>query len=140
MVTFKSFVNMPKFVYIVRSGDTNRYKIGKTKNIYQRFKKLNGTEAPFYITPIHYIQVINNTDIEKYLHIKYKKYKAKGEWFELNENLVKNVISDMNIKQVVQLAEELTSEELIELQIKIIELCKYKIPRNNERLNEQFRR
>ncbi|MFO5491751.1 MAG: GIY-YIG nuclease family protein, partial [Cuspidothrix sp.] len=33
------------------------------------------------------------------LHHKYKDYKVKGEWFELTEKQVENVIQDMNFLQ-----------------------------------------
>ncbi|OUL29073.1 GIY-YIG nuclease family protein [Nostoc sp. 106C] len=124
---------MPEFVYLVQSGETNRYKIGITKNIDQRFKKLGGTDAPYYVQPIHHIEVTNSRVIEKYLHRKYKSYKAKHEWFELNENLVKNVVRDMVFEQILQLAEELSYKGILELQLKIAELCLEKITEKSER-------
>ncbi|BAY89452.1 MULTISPECIES: GIY-YIG nuclease family protein [unclassified Tolypothrix] len=123
---------MSQFVYIVRSGETNRYKIGMTKNIYQRFKKLQGTDAPYYINSIHHIKVINSRVIEKYLHNKYKSYQVKGEWFELNENLVKSVVKDMDFQGILQLAAELSIEELLELQMELIKLCHSKIAQTSE--------
>ncbi|BAZ86723.1 GIY-YIG nuclease family protein [Dolichospermum compactum] len=90
---------MSEFVYLVRSGDTTRYKIGMSDNLARRLQQLNGKQSPYEVFVVSSIEVINALPIEKTLHHKYKDYRRKGEWFELTDEQVENVIQDMNFLQ-----------------------------------------
>lgn len=69
-------------VYLIRAGETNLYKIGRTTDINRRLKQLQGMGA-------HTLQVIqlfschDAVAVESALHKKFRAYRVQGEWFEL---------------------------------------------------------
>jgi len=65
--------------YILKDETNNFYKIGKSVNPIIREKTLQ-SEKP----TIKMIKVFNK-DIEKELHNKYKEFRVRGEWFDLNK-------------------------------------------------------
>jgi hypothetical protein len=67
----------PKLTYIMKDEVNNLYKIGKSINPKHREKTLQ-SEKP----SIKMIKIFDK-DIEKELHSKYKKYRKRGEWFDL---------------------------------------------------------
>jgi hypothetical protein len=71
--------------YIIQAGDTNYYKIGKTKrSVHKRLKELQ-TGSKDKLT----VHIVFNEDIEVELHKKYTLSRLKGtEWFliaDINE-------------------------------------------------------
>ncbi|MTJ10551.1 GIY-YIG nuclease family protein [Anabaena sp. UHCC 0204] len=99
------------FVYLLKFGDTTVYKIGMTNDFYGkkgsngkkgsrgRLQTINSKQVPYESKEIHKIEVINAMPIEKTLHHKYEDYRFRGEWFELTDEQVENVIQDMNFLQ-----------------------------------------
>jgi hypothetical protein len=71
--------------YIMKDELNSLYKIGKSKNPRLREKTLQ-SEKP----TIKMIKVIND-DIEKELHNKYKDFRIRGEWFNLNKIQIKYI-------------------------------------------------
>jgi hypothetical protein len=71
--------------YIMKDELNSLYKIGKSKNPRLREKTLQ-SEKP----SIKMIKVIND-DIEKELHNKYKDFRIRGEWFNLNKIQIKYI-------------------------------------------------
>lgn len=73
-----------EYVYLMRAGDTQYYKIGRTKRDPQKRKnELNGTLAPFEIKLVCQIKTDDSAKLEKELHEKYKGNRERGEWFNL---------------------------------------------------------
>ena len=72
-------------VYVVNINETNKYKIGFTKNLKARLQAFR-TAIPFKLNLIHYVETKHYVSLEKLIHSQFKNYRRKGEWFELNEN------------------------------------------------------
>lgn len=66
------------------------HKIGITSNIAARLSALDGS-TPFSVTLIHSKKVADAPRIEKELHIKYKEFNTKKEWFNLTDAQVKEI-------------------------------------------------
>jgi phage regulator Rha-like protein len=80
-----------KHIYIIKN-ENNLYKIGVAKNVNKRINAIKTQSA-------HKIQVIfiskqiyNALKIESVIHKKYKLKRIIGEWFELNEDDVNDII------------------------------------------------
>lgn len=69
------------FIYIIKSGEF--YKIGKTININNRFKKYI-TENPNRIELVYYFYVKNYSIEEEKLHDIFKHKQHNREWFKLD--------------------------------------------------------
>lgn len=100
--------NEPKEKKVVVSGlylmeSKNKYKIGVSKNVERRLKELNN--RPFETKLIaHKNNVENAYDIEEKLHFKYQNKRLGGEWFELNEKEVDEVVSFINNLKGVEIS------------------------------------
>ena len=70
------------FVYLARSGATNWYKIGLSKQPYKRMSQLQ-VGTPLEITLIERVFSMNAPKLEKALHDYYEAYWLRGEWFDL---------------------------------------------------------
>lgn len=71
---------IPWFIYLIKSLD--HYKIWKTTNIENRYKKYL-TENPNKIELIHYFKCNDYTEMEIFLHDKFKHKNHNREWFNL---------------------------------------------------------
>src|SRR5699024_8892039 len=69
----------------------NRYKIGITTNYKDRLRSLN-TIVPFGITIIEIYPSSKYKEIEKEVHERFNNRRRNGEWFEFNENDLKEFI------------------------------------------------
>lgn len=73
-------------VYIIEMADENLkyplYKIGISNAPGRRLQSLN-TASPFELKLIHKFVAEPAEDAEANLHLKYQKYRMKGEWFKL---------------------------------------------------------
>lgn len=77
-------MNAEGFIYIAGNKLFPDYvKIGRTKNIRQRMKKL-GTGVPEPYNVLHCELVINAVEVETRLHREFSFYKKNGEWFEIS--------------------------------------------------------
>lgn len=70
------------YVYLVRHGSRNEYKIGKSYNPIRREGEIR-LELPEKIQPIHYIKTDDPTGIENYWHSRFANKRKEGEWFSL---------------------------------------------------------
>lgn len=73
--------------YIMHDPITNLYKIGKSRNPKFREKTLCSQ------TPQIFLFAVCNYNIEKELHKKYAHKRVRGEWFKLNNDDLKKIIS-----------------------------------------------
>lgn len=76
------------YVYIIRHGTRNEYKIGKTYNPIRREGEIR-LELPEKIKPIHYIKTDDPAGIENYWHSRFASKRKEGEWFSLTKEDVR---------------------------------------------------
>lgn len=80
---FFIFTNsMKKFIYLIQSLESSKYKIGISKNPQKRLIQIqtgNGEELKI----VAQYETENYSLIEGFLHRKYMHLKTKGEWFYL---------------------------------------------------------
>lgn len=82
--------NKPSHVYILKGGGL--VKIGISFDVKNRYKKLC-TSSPVPLELIYNVDIIDARKIEKELHSKYKDYNSHGEWFNLTDTQVKEIIT-----------------------------------------------
>lgn len=83
------------FLYILRNGKTQEYKIGITSNLNRRISELQ-TGCPHELTIVKLWQHYQRKTIEKYervLHRYYKEYRIRsnGEWFKLPKSEIEKL-------------------------------------------------
>lgn len=78
------------FLYIIRSGDTNKYKIGISKDPKQRLEALQ-TGNGETLEIVHTFPTRYDYKLEAGLHNSYKSKKTIGEWFEFSEKELSEV-------------------------------------------------
>lgn len=73
-----------KFVYIICDPANDLYKIGVTKNIYnKRMKQLQtGNGSELHIVKFH--ETYFPYRVEKYLHMYFSNKHERGEWYRLD--------------------------------------------------------
>jgi hypothetical protein len=84
------------YVYIMRHGITNKYKIGFTKNSTVTRKNELQTGNPENITVEKEYWCNNISSLEKYLHDFFNDKRIRGEWFELSNDDFKNIDDTIN--------------------------------------------
>lgn len=77
------------YIYIIKSN--LYYKIGKAKDIKQRYKDIEITNPDIEL--IYSKEFENYHKIEKDLHKKFKEKHYKGEWFKLNSEDINLILS-----------------------------------------------
>lgn len=77
-------------VYIMHNHSSGLTKIGYTDNIFSRYRQIKnniGTSPEILYT--------NHTpkayDLEQLLHRKFEQYRREGEWFDLSEDLIREI-------------------------------------------------
>ena len=70
------------YVYLIRHGKRNEYKIGRTYNPIRREGEIR-LELPEKVQPIHYIKTDDPAGIENYWHSRFSHKRKEGEWFLL---------------------------------------------------------
>ena len=99
---FSNFIN-ESFVYIMKDSNLpNMVKIGKSNNINNRERTLQG-EKPT-ITIYKYIKFNGEKaafEFETVLHKRYKNNRIRGEWFELNEKELQILINEYEWKDCI---------------------------------------
>lgn len=76
------------YVYLIKHGLRNEYKIGKTFNPVRREGELR-LELPEKVQPIHYIETDDPSGVENYWHSRFSPKRKEGEWFSLTQEDVK---------------------------------------------------
>jgi hypothetical protein len=75
-------------VYLIKHGNHNEYKIGKSKDKVRRGKELK-IEMPQRLGLIHSILTDDPSGVEAYWHRRFKSKNINGEWFALNSDDIK---------------------------------------------------
>ena len=85
------------YVYIIRSGDTNTFKIGRATDLEKRLKA-HATGNPEPLTQFDVIETDHPSQCETYMHhrLRSKRYtRGDGtEWFEVEPDELEIVIAD----------------------------------------------
>ena len=76
------------WVYVIAAGPY--YKIGRTKNIRQRYQKI-APELPFPSRLMLTVKTDDAARLEARLHARYSRYRANGEWFKLPREAVEEL-------------------------------------------------
>jgi Meiotically up-regulated gene 113 len=82
--------NRPGHVYLVQAD--RYFKIGRSKQPNVRFKQI-GLQLPFPFEVLHVIPVNDMHIAEKQLHAKYAHQHLNGEWFDLSQDEVAEIMS-----------------------------------------------
>ena len=81
------------YVYFLKC---NQYvKIGRTKNMKSRMKVYR-VESPFNAKLIHSIKTNDCFYLEKYFHKIFNSKRVKGEWFELTNQDINDILSNLH--------------------------------------------
>lgn len=73
-------------IYFISADEANKVKIGFTNNLKKRLKQLQ-TSSPFELKVLLILE--GDEHKEKELHLKFKKQRVNGEWFEKTEEISK---------------------------------------------------
>lgn len=76
------------WVYLIKHGRFNQYRIGQTTNILRRWKE-NKIELPEEPKHIHTIETVDPEGVEKYWLNHFTSKKMNGDWFKLTPADVK---------------------------------------------------
>lgn len=80
------------YIYVVRSGLSNLYKIGRTTNFQKRLKTLQ-TSCAVPLTIVKTFFSHDAVSLEKAAHDKFAHFRQKGEWFDLNSEQLTQLLS-----------------------------------------------
>lgn len=90
--TIESLISGIKYIYILRLGNLQYYKIGVSSDIDTRVKQLQAG-SPEELIRIYSKEFATPYKLETYLHKKYKDYNTHGEWFKFKTSEVDEVIN-----------------------------------------------
>lgn len=76
------------WVYLIKHGRYNQYRIGQTTNILRRWKE-NKIELPEEPSHVHTIETVDPEGVEKYWLNRFSAKKMNGDWFKLSSADVK---------------------------------------------------
>ena len=86
--------NLRQYVYLIKNESSNNIKIGIGQNPEQRLKQLQ-TGADGDLTLLYKSMVCSNAyEIETYLHHTFSDCNIRGEWFDVSEEDILNVVSE----------------------------------------------
>jgi hypothetical protein len=83
----KAKIALKGFVYLIKYGSSNLYKIGLSKNPKERLKQLQSA-IPENLFLLHTIEASNMMELEAYFHQMFSHCRARSEWFELTDDEV----------------------------------------------------
>ena len=98
--------NGVKGIYIIRCGQSNFYKIGKTSSLPRRLDAIMCCN-PYPIILCKFIISSRNGALEKGLHKILQEYKMQGEWFELSDKVFSLLMTVNCIEDLDRLQEYL---------------------------------
>lgn len=78
------------YVYLVKA-ENGLYKIGKSKNVAQRFKSLK-TASPVKLELFLTFQTSDMTQAEEMLHFIFSEFREIGEWFRLGKEEILEIL------------------------------------------------
>lgn len=81
----------PGYIYFMRSGSTDKYKIGLSVDPDRRLKELNSEQACEPIEKLWDIRVSNMFVAESWLHQSFSNNRYHGEWFHFADSDIEAV-------------------------------------------------
>lgn len=88
--------NENEYVYFIKNED-NVVKIGRTINLTNRISALKGA-SPHELKLMNYIQTHDCVELEEMAHKYFSDKKIRGEWFDVNQNDVKEFAKKHHLK------------------------------------------
>lgn len=98
------------YVYLLKDVTTGFCKIGRTKNPNERITNIQVGNPSFYKL-INLIKCKDYFSGEKYLHLILQKYRKRGEWFRLPEE-VESWLKDFDKDPKEYVSEELEKNKV----------------------------
>lgn len=89
----KTTLKIEQSTYLMYNRTNNLTKIGRSYNVFEREKQLNSI---FQHNEIFLIGYLKNRDIELMLHHNYSMFRVFGEWFNLEDCLIEELMLDNN--------------------------------------------
>jgi hypothetical protein len=89
---FRTVKKRNGYMYFIRSGDTNRFKIGITKRHPKKRMVNLQTGNPELLTLHRYIKCGDSRAYEAYLHECFKEKNIRGEWYNMTEGEIDDLI------------------------------------------------
>lgn len=87
------------FVYLIRQAETDLYKIGHTSyHPEKRLKELQ-TGNPQKLHLIEYYSTDHYQKVESLLHLKYKDYNVRQEWFRFDLKIESEFLNECASKE-----------------------------------------
>ena len=90
------------YVYFLEGPD-GIYKIGRTKNIKQRFASF--TKFPMQFKLVHVEYYDDERLGEQQRHQQFKQYKYRGEWYKIPKDIVVNVVNNADVTDFIDYGE-----------------------------------
>lgn len=87
-----TFSNRRGYIYVVRSGVSNLYKIGRTTNLKKRLQTLQ-TSCAVSLNVVKTLFCSDAIALEKAAHSKFAHYRKTGEWFALNNEQLNQLLT-----------------------------------------------
>ena len=82
---------MHKYVYLIKSKETQQYKIGISANPHKRILQLE-TGNPEQLQIIHTYKTTNYNSVEKALHNRFSYLRVNREWFKFDNDIELNFL------------------------------------------------
>lgn len=83
------------YIYLVQCKGTTFYKIGTSKQRFNQRISMFQSSCPFEIVPIYLSQSNNYKSLEMNMLIKYKLFNFRGEWLDLTESKLAELLYDL---------------------------------------------
>lgn len=116
---------MSKYVYIIKAGQN--FKIGKTNNLEKRIKTIQ-TGNSNKIKLIRSYAIQDADLLERYLHVKFNRFKVRGEWFsKIDISFIDNIMS--NNDTISRFIEDMRRQEIYGVSTEKQKPYTYKIPK-----------
>lgn len=86
------------YLYLIKA-DNGLTKIGISNNTEQRFNQLQAA-SPCKLELLFTIEKSRVHSVEKFLHSKYKQFWSHGEWFNLSDYVIEEIINNFSTELV----------------------------------------
>lgn len=90
------------YVYLIRST-SGHHKIGSSKHPKKRLKQLAATTGPYELELIREVKMYGPECYESVLQEYFSDYHVLGEWFEFDEDALKEVYRQFYMMEQVRL-------------------------------------
>lgn len=88
------------YVYLMKESSCNFYKIGRSQNVKQREATLQAEKPSIMLIGKRLFHYQDSLIVEKELQKRYRPFKKRGEWFELSEVEVNEILEYFNSKDM----------------------------------------